>query len=301
MNTSRAQWLEARRQGLGGSDAAAVLGLSRWKTPLTLYQEKRGEADDGNPDTPSMFWGRTLEPTIRQHYAEQTQRVVRLPDGILTHPKYPFMLATLDGLTDDGRVVEVKTARSANGWGEPGSNQLPTPYLLQVQHYMAVTGCAVADVAVLISGSDFRLYEIPADEELQEMLIARESKFWEHVVNGIPPEPVSCADMLAKFGGSSNGFAIEATPEVRNALETLENLKAQIKAMAAKEEEAKTIVMKAMGEAESLTWEGETVATWKQAKAPSKFDLSAFKDKHPDLYQQFSKEGTASRRFLIKA
>lgn len=296
---NRESWLEERRRGVGGSDAAAVLGLSKWKTPLQVYQEKRGELGS-TPDNESMLWGRVLEPVIRQQYAERTGRIVRVPEGIITHPEHSFMLANLDGVTDDRRVIEIKTARTGQDWGEPGSDEVPQAYLLQVQHYMAVTGFEVADIAVLIGGSDFRLYEIQADQELQEMLIAGEAEFWQRVVDGNPPEPISYADVQAKFGRTSIDAAVEAAPEVLAALETIKAVKEQIKAMEASEESAKAIVMKAMGEADTLTYGGRIIATWKLAKAASRFDSGAFKVAHPSLYEQFAKTGEPSRRFIIK-
>jgi putative phage-type endonuclease len=296
---TRSKWLEQRRHGVGGSDAAAILGLSKWKTPLEVYQEKRGERHP-QPDNESMLWGRALEPAIRQQYAERTGRVVRVPESIITHPEHAFMLANLDGITDDRRVLEVKTARIGQDWGEPGSDEIPQAYLLQVQHYMAVTGFEVADVAVLIGGSDFRLYEVPADRELQEMLIAGEAEFWQRVVDGNPPEPVSLADVQSKFGRTSNYSAIEASTEVLAAFETIKAIKEQLEAIEASEESAKAFVMKAMGEADTLKFAGNTIATWKLARPTRRFDSASFKEAHPALYEQFTKTGEPSRRFLIK-
>lgn len=295
----RAAWLEDRRKGIGGSDAAAVLGLSKYKTPLQVYQEKRGELD-GTPDNESMLWGRVLEPVIRQQYAERTGRVVRVPDKILSHPRHAFMLANLDGFTDDGRVVEIKTARFGNDWGEPGTDQVPVPYLLQVQHYMAVTGLPVADVAVLIGGSDFRIYEIPADNELQEMMIDGEHDFWRRVLEGTPPEPVSCADMQALFGRKGTNKSIDASLEVMATIDRLKDIRREAKALAEEEEAAKAIVMKAMGEADTLQYMGKILATWKMAKTARRFNTTAFKDAHPELYAQFAMSGEQSRRFVLK-
>lgn len=296
---NREQWLADRRKGVGGSDAAAVLGLSKWKTPLDVYLDKRGEVAD-TPDNEAMLWGRALEPVIRQQYAERTGRVVRVPDGIIQHPDHPFMLASLDGMTSDRRVVEIKTARTGQDWGEIGSDEVPMAYLLQVQHYMAVTGYAVADIAVLIGGSDFRLYEVPADRELQDMLIAGEAEFWRHVKQGTPPDPISYADMQATFGRSSRAGTIEATPEVLAALETLKAIKEQIKAIEVSEETARAFVMKAMGEYDTLTYQGATLATWKAAKPAMRFDAKALQAVQPDIYQQFLKPGEINRRFLLK-
>lgn len=299
MNTPREDWLKERMTGIGGSDAAAVLGLSKWRTPLEVYQEKRGELGP-QEDNESFLWGRVLEPVIRQQYAERTGRVVRVPDGILRHPEHAFMLANLDGVTDDGRVVEIKTARSGQDWGEVGSDQVPQAYLLQVQHYMAVTGFVVADVAVLIGGSDFRLYEVPADRELQQMLVEGEAEFWRNVEQGIPPEPVSYSDMQARFGRSSKGGTVEATQETLDAITRLRTVQADIKRLEEVEETEKAIVMKALGECDTLVAGGFTVATWKAAKPSQRFDSKTFQAAYPELYPQFLKTGEVSRRFLLK-
>lgn len=295
---AREDWLSARKKGIGGSDAAAVLGLSKWKTPLQLYQEKIGEADDIQ-DNESMLWGRVLEPVIRQQYAERTGRTVRLPEGIIAHPEHAFMLANVDGVTDCRRVVEIKTARSGKEWGANGSDEVLQEYLLQVQHYMAVTGFEVADIAVLIGGSDFRIYEVPADKELQNYLISAEEEFWERVVNRTPPDPVSFADMQTKFPASNNS-SVEASLEALHAIESIKAIQMQIKALEEQEEEKKAIVMGVMGEAETLTFSGKPVVTWKLAKPANRFDSSAFKAEHPDMYSKYTKLGEASRRFIIK-
>jgi len=292
-------WLTARRTGIGGSDVAAILGLSKWKTPYQVWQDKTGRGAE-IPDNPAMKWGRNLEPVIRQEYAEATGRVVLQPADMLRHPKHDFMLANLDGMTEDQRVVEIKTARSAQGWGEPGSDQVPQEYLFQVQHYMAVTGFVVADVAVLIGGSDFRLYEVPADAELQEMMIDAEATFWQRVLSNEPPEPVSLADALAKYGRSSRAEAIEADATIAGYLDGLTKLNAQIEDLQAQADERKARIMAFMGERDALSVAGRIACTWKAQAGSKRFDSAAFKEAHPDLYPAFVKQGEPSRRFLLK-
>ena len=247
-----------------------------------------------------MKWGRALEPVIRQEYAEATGRVVLQPSDMLRHPKHEFMLANLDGMTEDRRVVEIKTARSALGWGEPGSDQVPQDYMFQVQHYMAVTGFEVADVAVLIGGSDFRLYEVPADAELQEMMIDAEASFWDRVITNTPPEPVSLADAQARYGRALAAGAIEATREVTDALARFQAINAQIDGLQEQADIAKAQIMAFMGERESLIVSGKPAITWKTQAGAKRFDSAAFKEAHADLYPMYLKQGEASRRFLVK-
>lgn len=295
---SRSAWLEERRRGIGGSDVAAILGMSKYKTPLQVYLEKIGEADE-TPDNEAMLWGRVLEPVIRQQYAERTGRAVRVPEKIIYHRDHEFMLANLDGFTDDGRVVEIKTARFGDDWGEPGTDQVPVPYLLQVQHYMAVTGLAVADVAVLIGGSDFRLYEVPADKDLHELIIAKEASFWGMVKAGVAPDPVTAADAQVMFRAQA-GLSVEAGFDAYEAIGQLAGIRAKIKDLEQQEEQAMAIVMKSMGQAEALTWNGKTLATWKESKPRQTFDAKSFQQAHPELYAQFVSTGSPSRRFLLK-
>lgn len=301
---TRAEWLEARRTGIGGSDVAPILGLSKWSTPLQVYQQKRGELGE-QPENDAMRWGRYLEPVVRQAYADQTGNEVRVLPTMIRHPVHEFMVANLDGFVAPEhaprRVFEAKTARSADGWGEPGTDQIPQPYLLQVQHYLAVTGFIVADVAVLIGGSDFRLYEVPEDRELQEMLVDAEHEFWQRVQRGDPPEPVTVADAVARWGRSSRADCVMATDEVTLALQTVRAARASIQQAEAIEESAKAVILRALGECDTLVdATGKTLATWKASAPPMRFDASALKAAHPELHAQFLKPGDPSRRFLLK-
>jgi putative phage-type endonuclease len=301
MEKSR-EWHLARSTGIGGSDVAAILGLSKWSTALEVYLSKRGESQP-TEDNKAMQWGRYLEPVIRQAYSDATGNEVRIPETMLRHPKHDFMIANLDGVIADrtGRIFEAKTARSSEGWGEPGTDQVPEAYLLQVQHYMEVTAIPVADIAVLIGGSDFRIYEVEADRELQEMIIAAEAEFWSRVQAGNPPDPVSFADVQAKWGRASKSALVMADDPVKEAVLQLQALRLQRAQYDEQEEMLKAFVMKAMGEADTLVDErGSTLCTWKAAKPAQRFDAAKFKVAHPDLYYQFAHTGNVSRRFLLK-
>ena len=246
---NEAKWLEERRKGIGGSDVAAILGLSPWKTPFQMYQEKRNEVVpfSGND---AMEWGQRMEPTIRQWYSDETGRAVRVPEGIIYHNKYPFMLASLDGFTDDKRVVEIKTARSGQKWGEPGTNEIPEYYMTQVQHYLIVTGFEVCDVPVSIAGGSPVLYEVPADAELHEMMIDAEAEFWRRVVDGNPPECVSFADAIQRFGKSNATGLVEIGPGNYEDIQHLRGVRKSIEALEAEEEQLKAEFIQLLGEGE---------------------------------------------------
>lgn len=289
-----------RKTGIGGSDVASILGVSKWGTPLGVYFAKRGESTPPTEENESMRWGTLLEPVIRQRYSDVTGREVRLPTEMLRHPKHDFMIANIDGCTDDGRLLEVKTARSAAEWGEEGTDEIPLAYNCQVQHYMIVTGLIVADVAVLIGGSDFRIYEVPADPELQDMLIDREAAFWELVKNGTPPEPISYVDAIKRFK-TSIAASIQATEAIIDAVRDLRHTREEIDRLKADEEAIKTRLMVEMGENDTLIApDGSVLCTWKSSKPRETFDAKALQAHSPELYRQFLKTGEPSRRFLLK-
>jgi len=277
------------------------MGLSPFKTAYQVYREKRKEVEDwqGNELTD---WGKRMEPAIRQWYSDKTGRDVRLPDKIMYHPQHPFMLASLDGFTDDGRVVEIKTARSGKNWGEPETNQIPDYYAVQVHHYMTITGFQVADIPVSIAGSSPSLYIVEADKEISEMIIEACAKFWERVQSGNPPDPVTYADAVARFGKSSSSGAVIASGNTMIDLEELRSVRQQMKDLAEREEFLKGNIITFIGESgDSIVNEsGETLLTYKLANGRKTFDSKAFEKDNPNLYQKYIKTSEPQRRFLLK-
>lgn len=292
-------WLAERRTGIGGSDVAGILGLSKWTTPLQVYLDKIGQAPESEDNAP-MKWGRYLEPVIRQAYSDETGRTVRTMDMIRS-PVRPFMLANIDGFTDDGRLLEVKTARTGEGWGEPGTDQIPTAYMLQVQHYLEVTGFEFADVAVLIGGSDFRIYEVGVDPELVHLIIEAESEFWRRVQERDPPPPISVADAIARWGGASRADMVQASEEAMAAVGRLKAVKLGRAELDEIEESAKAVILRELGERDTLVGpDGKTLATWKAQAGAKRLDLAALKERLPSVYDDFVRAGNPVRRFLLK-
>lgn len=299
--TNREAWLKERMTGIGGSDAPAVLGLSKWRTPLDVFYDKRGEGAEFI-DNDAMKWGRLLEPVVRQEYAERRGEVVRVkPHELIRHPRHSFIFCTPDGITDSGRGYEGKVARTAEGWGEEGSADIPEAYLIQVQHSMLATALPVFDVAVLIAGSDFRIYEVPADAELQDMIVDVESAFWEQVQRGEAPPPQTAADAARRFRTVRPGESVTATKEVEDIVRNLMRMKIDAAELEAMADAHKALVMGFLGEAETLVdLQGKPLCTWKQAKGALRFNTARFKADSPDLYAQYQDEGEPSRRFLLK-
>jgi len=289
-----------RRSGIGGSDSAAALGVSRFKTQYRLWAEKRGEVEDDFEVTERMLWGTRIEHLVRQEYAERTGRTVRLPIETLRHPVHTFMIAHPDGVTEDGRLYEGKCAGSSSGWGPDGSDQIPDDYMIQVQHYLIVLSLPVADVAVLIGGNEYRQYEIAADAELQTMLIDGETEFWRRVQENDPPSMATPDDVKIRYGRSSRSGAVEATEAALAAVEHLTALKARIKEAQAESDEQAAVIQRTLGDNDTLVHEGQVLATWKATSPTQRFDADAFRNAHPKIYKEFLKPATSYRRLLLK-
>jgi putative phage-type endonuclease len=286
-----AAWLAERRTGIGGSDVAAILGLSRWKTPLDVYLDKRGELPP-QPDNDAMLWGRILEPVILAEFSRRHGVAVEKPDGVVRDPQFPWMLASLDGWAPEmDAVVEVKTARSADGWGEPGTDEIPAYYETQVAHYLAVTGARLAFIPVLIGAADFRVYQVERDDSFIADLFEAERAFWhDHVLAGVPPEPINAAD-AARLWKRDNGLAIEVAAEVADDVEELRALKVKAKDVGERIESIEDRLKVAFRDAAEVSHGGKTLATFK-AQTRKSLDTKALTAAHPDLAEQFRTEST---------
>lgn len=186
----RADWLAKRRQGIGASDAAGVLGVSPWSSPVSLFADKvLGEQES---DTEIMRWGRKLEPLILEAFAEESEREV-MPDGrLLRSTRWPFLQCTLDGIQSrEGATasVECKNTRMRLTDG------VPEHYWIQMQHQLAVTGYRWGSFAVLVMGSEFFWCDVERDDAfIEETLVPACSAFWERVGNEGPTPSADPSD-----------------------------------------------------------------------------------------------------------
>lgn len=212
----REKWLEERRKGIGGSDCAAIIGLSRFKTAFDVYADKL-RLVPSKEDNEAMRQGRDLEEYVAQRFCEETGKKVRCKNQILKNSNYPFALANVDRIiVGEDTGLECKTAnvlslkRYKNG-------EYPEEYYCQCMHYMAVTGYSKWYLAVLIFGTEFKIFEIKRDEEEIAALMKAESEFWEnHVLKKIPPPPAGAKsnnETLSKMFPDSNGKEIFITAD----------------------------------------------------------------------------------------
>jgi len=282
---------EARKKGIGGSDAPVVCGLSPWKTPFQLYLEKRGEVEQQEPiNSEATHFGKVLEEIVAQEYMRRTGRKVRKVNDTLVHKKYPFIFGHIDRrVVGERRLLECKTTSSfmRDEWGEPGSDEIPACYIVQVQHYLAVTGFEIADVAVLLGGSDFRIYTVRRDDDLINQLIELEYEFWQRVNKGDPPKPQTLDDVKIRFPRDKGGV-IQADATVLGLIDNLTKLKASISELQNLHDNLQQKIMSYMGDNAILEYSGAKLATWKLQSA-QRFDTKAFAADYPELYAKYKK------------
>lgn len=319
MSLTREQ-LIARQDGIGGSDAGPICGLSPFKgsSALSVYWSKVDPIPldpESNDDRPWLIWGSLLEPLVRQHYCNVTGRSVMLQKQLIRHPKYHWMVANLDGIScqphhridaggtfrDGDRGYEGKIYRTSDGWGPDGTTEIPEYVLLQVQHYMIVTGLKVFDVCVLIGNSDFRQYEIKADDDIQQFLFQIEHHFWHtHVLEKSPPEPINEDDARRRWRRVLYQNMPEAEQECIDAWKKLLDVSAKIKLLEKEESALKLVLKKAIGSHEGLVQDGVPIVTWKQTRDTTKVNWDAILREHPELKDTYTVPKTGHRLFLPK-
>lgn len=259
------EWLELRRKGLGGSDVATAMGLSPWKSPMQLYLEKTGEIDPEPLTSEVVYWGTVLESVIADRFAElHPELTVEEPKQMLAHSDYPFMLANLDRvvITSDGKqgVLEVKTtsATQSDKWKD---DNVPIHYVLQVQHYLAVTGYDFAYIACLIGGQNYVERYMERDEELIEQLIDKESEFWNCVETKTPPawdgSEASWQILRSLYPRAEKGKAVELPKDLVDTMKEFKELEdrskeyeAILKDINKARDARKQVIVEAMADAE---------------------------------------------------
>jgi len=301
LDMPREQWLELRRQGIGGSDAAAILGLNPWKTPMDVWLEKTGEfSADDEPDNEKMHWGNMLEDIVAREFMARTGLKVRRRNAILQHRKHRFMIANVDRLVIGHKAgLECKTAGqySADDW----AMGVPEYYIPQVQHYMAVTGYKAWYVAVLIGGQEFKYYKIARDEYFIRQLIESEKEFWNLVETRIPP-PIdgtkASAELIKRlYPEAEKGKEVELPFEAFELIQQYERACEEEKRIQLIKDEAVNKLKDMLGTAERGSIHGRTVI-W-QNVVSKRLDTKALQKEYPDIYEQFVRQSTY-RRFSIK-
>ncbi len=236
---SREEWLVARKQGIGGSEAAAICQKHRWSTRLSVYMDKVADLDDIE-ETQPMYWGSTLERVIANEWSKRNgKKIRRLSLTMMKSHTHDFLFATPDAMVvGEDAGLEIKTSNAFDSsWGD---DELDDQYIIQCQHYMMVTGKSRWYLAALVGGNQYHQYVIERNDKLIGALVDMEVKFWnDNILAKFPPLATSQdSDILNKnrsFDGDElvlNDFEsielVEKFNETRRACTEITELKSEL-------------------------------------------------------------------------
>lgn len=297
--SDREEWLSLRRNGIGGSDAAALLGLNPYRTPYELWAEKQGFLP-AKEDTECMRQGRDLEQYVACRFMEQTGMKVRSVPHMYQSVKYPFMQATIDRIVVGRKEgLECKTTSILQDKAL-SKGEIPLPYYCQCMHYLAVTGFDCWHLAVLVLNRGFYVFRIERDEKEIQCLIEQEQSFWETYIlgNAIPPTQGLASETTAILSQYKGNMQLEATPlfEHDQTAERYLELGKRIDELSAEREQLKQQIMLSMGESTQGLLTNGTIS-WKPQERRT-IDTKRLKQDHPKLYEQYSTI-TISRPFKL--
>ena len=303
MEANREKWLEIRRGSIGGSDAGAIMGLNPWKSAYTLWLEKCGElpAEDIS-DREAVHFGNVLEEVIAKEFCQREGKKVKRC-GLYRSREFPFLTASFDRLLiGENAGLEIKTAAGWKG-REWDAGEIPPPYYLQCLHYMIVSGFSHWYIAALIGGNHYSCWKVERNENDIAALLEAEKDFWEKVQAHIMPEidgsDSTTASLKAIYGGG--GEAIELPAGAESLLTRWDELKELKTRLEGEQKEIQNQLCGMLGDAEiGIVGEGDTArkVSWKVTAGRVTIDSKALKKDLPEIFEKYSKQGAASRRFM---
>ncbi len=281
---------DSRSRGLGGSDIGPMLGLSKWKTPVQLYQEKAGLVPAEPVTGDAALFGILLEDVVAREFMRRTGKKVRRKNQTQVHKEHDFLLANIDrDVVGERSGLEVKTTSAwlQQEWGEEGSDDVPLYYLTQCAHYMEVMNYDRWYLAVLIGGQEFRWFQIERDVMVASNLIDRCKEFWQMVQDKKPPPPLTPED-LQRLYPVDDGGTVLATDEAFGWLGKRTELVDQKKKIEGKIDVVTMLLKDFVGDRAALIGStGDKLATWKH-HTQTRLDSKAIKKRFPKAAKKYS-------------
>lgn len=297
-------WLYQRTKGIGGSDVAAIMGFSPWKTPAQVWLEKthRVEPEDIS-DRPYVQFGNIMEPLIGKWYAERhPERTVRRVNAICQSIERPWAQASLDYEVKDGLVwgvLEIKTAKTAADWADG----VPSYYLTQIYHYMSILSRPFADVAVFFRDTcEFKEFRVEYDPEDGAAVNADVDSFWHDFVEAdVMPELVGTngevADLTGYYGKGDGRF-VNAGSDADELIAAYQDAAAREKQAKADKTAASAKLIDLIGDAKGIETDVARV-TWVRSERVS-FDAKAFREADPETYAKYATKQVRNGGLRIK-
>lgn len=304
---SRAEWLTARQDGIGASEVATILGLNPWETPYQLWRRKKG-LDTAKEETFAMKAGHYLEDAVAQFWHDETGNEIikaSVKDFMFVNEAKPYMrvspdrtywLADMPKNDDNKGILECKTTQM-----RIDEDDLPKHWFCQVQMNLGVAELTQGSLAWLCSGREFGYKDIALVPDFFAWIEEEITKFWiDNIQGNVEPDAQSVADVLLKYNRHTDGKVIEISDDIFTACNDLKALKERIAELDEQKSELEEKIKLGFGDAEAISYGGQTIATWKAPKPSEKFDAKAFAKAHPDMAKEFTTSYQGARRFLLK-
>ena len=286
----REEWLRWRTKGIGGSDVSVIAGVNPFRSIFQLWLEKTGQVEPEETENDNTHFGNVLEPVVKREFSKRTGLKVRAKRALLQSEEYPFMLADLDGVVYENGKMNLFEAKTASAYKqEIWEKGVPEEYILQVQHYMAVTGAEKTYLAALVGGNRFYWKVVRRDEQKIAEIIALEKVFWEeNVLAGKEPVPDgsgATTDFLNEKYVSSNGNTILLPEEALGLCRQYEELSGQLSELQEKKDAVSNQLKNYLKNNESGVI-GEYRVTWKQVTSTT-FDKKRLEKENRALYEEY--------------
>jgi len=297
----RDEWLTWRRKGITGTDSAAIMGYSKFKTPLMVYEDKLAnlpEVEDNN----HMKLGRAMEAIVADWFVDATGKKLEQRYAMFQHAKYDWMFANIDRkVVGEKAIAEMKIANfsySQEQWGRTGSDQVPIDYMIQVYHYMIVMGVRRGYLGVIFTDTrEFRWYQFDLNEELAQMVINHTYLFWmNHIKQCTPPEPVTLDDLNLRYPEVVSGALIASDPMKHLCMMHEDNRK-MIKRLERENEQLKIDVGRMIGEHREIVVDdnNKVLARFTKPKPRTTCDLEKLKLEFPNAFKKCTRQSSPKR------
>lgn len=283
------EWVEFRKNSIGGSDCATIVGLNKFKSAYTLWAEKTGKLVETFQGNELTRQGNDLEDYVAKRFCEATDKKVRKLPHMYAHNDYPFLTANVDrAIIGENAGLECKTTSVYNK-SDFENGEIPPYYYCQCMHYMSVMGYDKMYLAVLVLSKGFYWFEIERDEAEIEALVKAEIDFWENnVVSKVAPEIDGSESTYETINAL---YSNEEISEMSSDLNTVEEditsyqaLKAQIKLLEEEAQKAKNKIIAELGNSTLGSSQGYTV-TFKPQNY-TRLDSTTIKAKYPEIYKE---------------
>ena len=297
------QWLEERSKGLGSSEVGTLMGVNPYETPYQLWRRKKG-LEKQKEENFLMTAGHYLEPAVAQFWQDATGKEIiksSAGDWIVYDNDKPYLRVSpdrtfwADGKKEKG-ILECKTTQK-----DIDKEDIPRYWFCQVQYQLGVAQMQQGSLAWLCSGRKFDYQDIKFNPDFYGVLVEEISKFWtDYIIGNKEPQISSVDDLLIKYPQETKDKEIEADTDIKTAYDKLTSLRSEIKRLEEEENKQEELIKMTFLDAERLTYQGKTLATWKKSKATTKFDAKTFQKDNPELAERYMITSEGSRRFLIK-